>query len=85
MLHLIWSIIVGFIVGLLARYFYPGAVQLGFLYTTLLGIAGSLIGGFIGGLIKKPADGAMFHPAGFVMSVICSIGLLWVAHLMGYM
>ena len=85
MLHLIWSVIVGFIVGLLARFFYPGAVQLGFLYTTLLGIAGSLVGGFIGGIIKKPADGAMFHPAGFVMSVICSILLIYVAHVAGYM
>jgi len=27
----------------------------------------------------------MFHPAGLVMSVICSIGLLYVAHVMGYM
>lgn len=85
MLHLISSVIVGFIIGLLARFFYPGAVQLGFLYTTLLGIAGSLVGGFIGGIIKKPADGAVFHPAGFIMSVICSIGLLFLAHLMGYM
>lgn len=85
MLHLIWSIIIGFIIGVCARFFYPGAVQLGFLYTTLLGIAGSLVGGFIGGIIKKPADGAMFHPAGFVMSVICSILLLYIAHVAGYM
>ncbi len=85
MLHLISSIIVGFIVGLLARFFYPGAVHLSFLYTTLLGIAGSLVGGLIGGVFKKPADGALFHPAGFVLSVICSIGLLYVAHVMGYM
>lgn len=85
MLHLIWSVIVGFIVGLLARLFYPGAIHLGFLMTSLLGIGGSLVGGFIGALIKKPADGAMFHPAGFIMSIIGAMILLWGAHAAGYM
>ena len=85
MLHLIWSVIVGFFVGLLARWFYPGAVHLGFLLTTALGIGGSLVGGFIGGLIKKPADGQLFHPAGFIMSIIGACVLLYVAKLAGFM
>ena len=85
MLHIIWSIIVGFIVGLLARFFYPGAIQLGFLYTTLLGVGGSVVGGPIGGLIKKPVDGAMFHPAGFLMSIIGALLLLFGAHMAGFM
>ena len=85
MLHIIWSIIVGFVVGLLARFFYPGAIQLGFLYTTLLGVGGSVVGGLIGGLIKKPVDGAMFHPAGFLMSIIGALLLLFGAHMAGFM
>ena len=77
MLHLIWSIIVGFIVGLIARAILPGADHLGFWMTSIVGIGGSVIGGFIGALIKKPADGAMFHPAGFVMSIIGAVVLLY--------
>ena len=85
MLHLIWSVIVGFFVGLLARFFYPGAVHLGFLYTTLLGVGGSLVGGLIGGLIKRPADGQLFHPAGFIMSIIGAVIILFGAHHTGYL
>jgi len=85
MLHIIWSIIIGFIVGLIARAIMPGVDHMGFWMTSLIGIGGSLVGGFIGALIKKPADGAMFHPAGFVMSIIGACILLFVAHLGGYM
>jgi len=77
MLHIIWSIIVGFIVGLCARALLPGAQHLGFLLTTVLGIVGSLVGGFIGRLIHRPAPDAKFHPAGFFMSLICAILLLY--------
>ena len=48
MLHLIWSVIVGFIVGLIARAVMPGADAIGLLATTAVGIVGSVIGGFIG-------------------------------------
>ncbi len=85
MLHIIWSIIIGFIVGLLARWFYPGAMHLGFIFTVLLGIGGSIVGGLIGSLFKKPADGAVFHPAGFIMSIIGAIVILFVAKHLGYM
>ena len=77
MLHIIWSIIVGFIVGLIARAIMPGAQHLGFIMTTVLGIAGSIVGGLIGRLFSKPEPGSSFHPAGFIMSVICAILLLW--------
>jgi uncharacterized membrane protein YeaQ/YmgE (transglycosylase-associated protein family) len=77
MLHIIWSIIVGFIVGLCARFILPGAQQMGFIMTTVLGVAGSIVGGLIGRIFSKPAPGSAFHPAGFIMSVICAILLLW--------
>ena len=57
MLHIIWYIIVGFIVGLIARAIMPGAQHLGFIMTTLLGIAGSIVGGLIGRLFSKPEPG----------------------------
>lgn len=75
-LHLLWSVIVGFFIGLIARALLPGNDQMGFLATVGIGILGSLVGGFLGGLISKPAPGSKFHPAGFFMSVLCSIGLL---------
>ena len=77
MLHLIWSVIIGFIVGLIARAVMPGVDHLGFWMTVLIGIGGSQVGGFIGALIKRPADGQMFHPAGFIMSIIGAVVLLW--------
>ena len=78
MLHIIWSIIVGFIIGLIARSLLPGAQHLGFLMTTLLGIAGSIFGGLIARLFSKPAPGSTFHPAGFIMSIIGAILLLFI-------
>ena len=73
---IIGTIIVGFIVGVLARFFYPGAVPLGFWLTVALGIGGSIVGGLIGSLIWKSPDGK-FHPAGWIMSLIGALLLLW--------
>jgi uncharacterized membrane protein YeaQ/YmgE (transglycosylase-associated protein family) len=78
MLHIIWYIIVGFLVGLIARAVMPGVQHLGFIMTTLLGIGGSIIGGLIGGLFSKPEPGAMFHPAGVILSIIGAIILLFI-------
>ncbi len=76
MLHILWSIIVGFVVGLLARAVVPGADKMGFLATTLLGILGSVVGGLVGRLFSKPAEGSKFHPAGFLMSIVGAVILL---------
>ena len=78
MLHIIWSIIVGFIVGLIARAVMPGVQHLGFIATTLLGIGGSIVGGLIARLFSKPAPGSTFHAAGFILSIIGAIILLFV-------
>ena len=78
MLHIIWSIIVGFLVGLCARFILPGAQQMGFILTTVLGIAGSIVGGLIGRIFSKPAPGSAFHPAGLIMSIIGAIIVLFI-------
>src|SRR4029077_6207975 len=77
MLHIIWHIIVGFVVGLVARAVMPGAQSMGLIKTTLLGIVGGVIGGLIGRLFSKPEPGSAFHPAGFIMSVIGAVIVLF--------
>jgi uncharacterized membrane protein YeaQ/YmgE (transglycosylase-associated protein family) len=78
MLHIIWSIIVGFIIGLIARAIMPGMQHLGFIMTTLLGVGGSILGGLIGRLFSKPEPGSSFHPAGLIMSIIGALILLFI-------
>ena len=85
MIHLVWSIIVGFVVGLLARELAPHIPllhiqtgNLGTFTTIVLGVAGSFMGGFVARLINKPARGANFHPAGCLMSIVGAILLLWI-------
>jgi uncharacterized membrane protein YeaQ/YmgE (transglycosylase-associated protein family) len=78
MFHLIWYVIVGFVVGLIARAIMPGSDPMGFLGTTALGILGSLVGGVIGGLIWRPREGARFHPAGLVLSLIGALLVLFI-------
>lgn len=78
MLHIIWSIIVGFIIGLIARAIMPGVQNLGLIMTTLVGIGGSILGGLIGRLFSRPEPGAPFHPAGFIMSIVGALVLLFI-------
>ena len=74
--HILWSVIVGAVVGLLARALLPGADHIGMALTIIVGIAGSWLGGFLGSLVSKPAEGAKFHPAGFLMSIVGAVVLL---------
>lgn len=67
---IIRMIVVGFIVGVLARFFYPGAVPLGFIMTVLLGIAGSFLAGLIGMALSPAQRAAGLHPAGFLYSIL---------------
>jgi uncharacterized membrane protein YeaQ/YmgE (transglycosylase-associated protein family) len=77
MLHIIWSILVGFIIGLIARALMPGVQHMGFIETSLVGIGGSILGGLIARIFSKPADGAIFHPAGFLLSIIGAVIVLY--------
>jgi uncharacterized membrane protein YeaQ/YmgE (transglycosylase-associated protein family) len=81
--HLLWMLIVGLVVGAIARWIMPGVENMGWLMTALLGIAGSFVGGFIARLFSKPADGAIVHPAGLILSVIGAMILLFAAKKMG--
>ncbi len=68
-------IIFGAIVGGLARLLMPGRDPLGCLGTILLGVAGSLVGGFLASLLVGREDG--FQPASFLGSLLGAILLLF--------
>jgi uncharacterized membrane protein YeaQ/YmgE (transglycosylase-associated protein family) len=73
-------IVFGFVVGLIARAVVPGRQSMGFVMTTLLGIAGALAGGLVGSaLMGGPATA--FEPAGFIGALIGAIALLVIAGL----
>lgn len=78
--HVIWTLIVGLLVGAVARLLIPGQEHVGLFLTSLLGVVGSFVGGVIGTLVSRPAEGARFHPAGFVLSVLGAIVVLVLWH-----
>ena len=77
-MHIIYTIIVGFIVGLIAKFLTPGREPGGFVITTLIGIGGALLAAWIGRALGWYAPG---QSAGFFASIIGAILLLLVYHL----
>ena len=73
-MQVVWMLIVGFVVGLVARAVMPGTQRIGFLLTTVLGVAGSLVAGFIGQALGWYSAG---QGAGFVGSVLGAIVVLY--------
>ena len=72
-MHFIWMCIIGLIAGALAKLIMPGKDPGGIIITMLIGIAGSLIAGFLGRALGWYAEG---EGAGFLMSVVGAIILL---------
>ncbi|MEX0803569.1 MAG: GlsB/YeaQ/YmgE family stress response membrane protein [Candidatus Binatia bacterium] len=66
-------IIFGLIVGVIAKFLMPGRDPGGFIITILLGIAGALLGGFVGRMLGLYRED---DPVGFIMALIGSIILL---------
>jgi uncharacterized membrane protein YeaQ/YmgE (transglycosylase-associated protein family) len=70
---IIATVVVGLIVGAIARFVLPGEQKMGWILTCLLGIAGSLIAGYAGQAFGWYAPG---QPAGWIASVIGAVLLL---------
>lgn len=75
MMGLIWTILVGLVVGVIAKLLHPGKENMGIIATILLGVAGSLAAGYLGQAIGwyKVGEGA-----GFIASVLMAVLLLWI-------
>lgn len=81
---LIWTIVIGFVAGLIARALMPGPNPMGFVLTAVLGIVGALVASFLGRALGWYGAG---EGAGLIASVIGAILVLvvygWVARKRG--
>lgn len=71
---LIWTAIIGVVVGAVAKFFMPGKDPGGLLITMLIGIAGAFIAGFLGRVVGWYSPG---QGAGLIASVLGAMLLLW--------
>ena len=72
-MHFLWMLIIGLVIGAIAKLIMPGKDPGGIIVTMLIGVAGALIAGFLGRAIGWYHEG---EPAGFIASVIGAILLL---------
>ncbi|MES2125437.1 MAG: GlsB/YeaQ/YmgE family stress response membrane protein [Gemmatimonadota bacterium] len=73
---LLWTILIGFIIGVIAKFLMPGKDPGGFIITTLLGIAGSWVGGWISAMLGGTGT------VGWIGSVLGAMLLLWIYRMM---
>ena len=74
-MHILWMLIIGLVVGMVAKLLMPGRDPGGFIVTMLLGVAGALLAGFIGQSLGIYARG---DAAGFIASVLGAMLLLFI-------
>ena len=70
---IVWTIVLGFVIGVIAKLLHPGKDSMGFIATILLGIGGSFLAGIIGQFFGWYQAG---EGAGFIASVVVAILLL---------
>jgi uncharacterized membrane protein YeaQ/YmgE (transglycosylase-associated protein family) len=79
MFNIIGAVISGLVIGALARWFYPGAIEMGWIATILLGVGGSLLAGLITSRGQRD-----FHRAGCLASILGAMALIFIGHLIGW-
>jgi uncharacterized membrane protein YeaQ/YmgE (transglycosylase-associated protein family) len=78
MLHLLWTALIGLVVGAIAKLIMPGKDPGGIFITMLIGIAGSFLGTYLGRLVGHYQAS---QSAGFLMSLVGALILLGIYHL----
>jgi len=76
-MHWLWVVLIGLVVGALAKLIMPGKDPGGFIVTTLLGIAGAVVATWLGRAIGWYQEG---QSAGFIMSLVGAVLLLAIYH-----
>lgn len=79
MINVLSAVISGLVIGLLARFFYPGSVPMGTIATIALGIAGSLLAGLV-----ASRGSSTFNRAGCLASVLGAMALILIGRLIGW-
>jgi uncharacterized membrane protein YeaQ/YmgE (transglycosylase-associated protein family) len=79
LLDILGLIVVGLIIGALARLIKPGRQRLSVVATLALGVVGAIIGGLIGGLINDETGIFELNVVGFIIAVIAAVLLIGVA------
>lgn len=77
-MSIIWTILIGFVVGIVAKFLMPGRDPSGFIITVLLGIVGSFVASYFGQTMGWYQAG---EPAGFIAAVIGAMLVLFVYRL----
>ncbi len=78
-MHFLWMLIIGLIVGAIAKFLMPGKDPGGIIVTILIGIAGAFIAGILGRALGWYSEG---EPVGFIASVVGAILLLIIYRLL---
>jgi uncharacterized membrane protein YeaQ/YmgE (transglycosylase-associated protein family) len=79
LLDILGLIVVGLIIGALARLIKPGRQRLSVIATLVLGVVGAIIGGLIGGLFNDETGIFELNVVGFIIAVIAAVLLIGVA------
>jgi len=74
-MSILWAIIIGLLIGIVAKFLMPGRDPGGFIVTALLGIVGALVATFLGQALGLYASG---ESAGFIASVIGAMVVLFI-------
>jgi uncharacterized membrane protein YeaQ/YmgE (transglycosylase-associated protein family) len=77
-MHIIWTLLIGLVIGAVAKFLMPGKDPGGIIITSLIGVAGSFVATYAGRALGWYQEG---QAAGFIMSVVGAIVLLALYHM----
>ena len=77
-MHIVWTILLGLAAGIIAKLIFPGKENMGWIMTTLLGIAGSFLSTYLGQFLKIYEPG---ETAGFIGAIIGALIILFIISL----
>lgn len=74
-MNIIWTVLLGLAAGIIAKFIYPGKENMGWIMTTLLGIAGSVVATYLGKMVGIYQPG---EAAGFLGAIVGALILLFI-------